>query len=109
LRRIDASQKRIGVDFENCKLVVEGGVEHRVGVYLKREYVFLFSRLNARPHRNRFGGAFAAELRVAHDSADETVVARRNAVMVVEVQLRERGQVDFKFEFVRNARGQFIV
>ena len=71
---------------QDRQLVVQGGVEHAVGVLLIGENPRFFAVADTGPHRKRVVRRRRAELHVAHDAPQQADIRRADAVVVVKVQ-----------------------
>ena len=70
---------------QDGQLVVQGGVEHAVGVLLIGENPRFFAVADTGPHRKRVVRRRRAELHVAHNAAQQADIRRADAVVVVKV------------------------
>lgn len=92
----DLSQQRLGQRLERGQFIHQRGVEHHVTVFLVRENISLLAAAHRLPARDRLRGGVAALARVAHDAADQARVGGGDAVVAIQVDLRQGGDVGSK-------------
>jgi hypothetical protein len=86
-------QQRLGQRLECEQFVHQRGVEHHVTVFLIRENLTLLAAAHRLSARNRLCDRVAALARVAHDAPNQARVGGGDAVMAVEVDLRQGGDI----------------
>ena len=84
------------------KLNVEGRVEHHVGSFLIGEYPLVLGQADVLPLRNGLLGSIGAFVIVADDTAQQSVVARGNPVVVIERDASEGRDIDLVRHVVGN-------
>lgn len=91
---LDFGQQRPGQNGQDGQFIIERGVEHRIRFFLEGEDPGAFAPADVGPHLERACGGMAPIAMVAHQTADQPVVGGRNAVVVVQVQLGQRGNIN---------------
>ena len=92
----------LGMGAEDGKLDVEGGVEHDVGGLLIWEDPLILSLAYVLPLADGLAGGVGSFVIVAHDAAQQSVVAYGYPIVVVEGDAGEGGDVDFVLQMVRD-------
>ena len=105
----DGGEDRLGMIAQDGKLDVEGRVEHHVGILLIWIYPFLFALAYGRPLADCLAGSESSLVVVAYDAAEQTVVACRNPVVVVERDSCECRGLDLVLVLIGNLRGEHRV
>ena len=77
-------QDSLGVIAENGKFYQIGGVEQHVGVLLVRIYPLDFRTPDVRPVRDCFPGGVSSFVIVPYNAPQETVVAGRDAIVLIQ-------------------------
>ena len=90
----------LGMGAEDGKLDVEGGVEHDVGGLLIWEDPLVLSLAYVLPLADGLAGGVGSFVIVAHDAAQQSVVAYGYPIVVVEGDAGEGGDVDFVLQMV---------
>ena len=91
---------------QHGKLNVEGRVEHGVRTLLMREYPFVFCFTDVLPLTDGLTGRVGSFVIVTDDTAQQSVVANGNPVMVIQRDTGQRRDVDFVLQRVVNLLGQ---
>lgn len=96
LVRLDLEQERCREELQYRQLIDHAGVHHHIRGFLVREDVLILSPAYAVPHGDGVLRAVAAGAVVAHDAAEEAAIRRRYAVVVVDIDLGQGGDIDLE-------------
>jgi len=103
------AQQRLDQGFERGELIGQRRVEHHIRVLLVREDVLLLALAHGFPSADGIGGGVATVARVAQDATQHARIGGGDAVVAVQVQLREAGDVDAEAVFVPQLRHELRV
>ena len=93
-----AGEYGLGMIAEHCEFHQIGRVEHYVRIFLIRVYPFIFGGTHLRPLTDGLAGSERAVVVVADDASQQTVVTRRDAVVIVKGDAREGGYEDAELD-----------
>jgi hypothetical protein len=102
----DAGEDGLGIIAQYRELDQVCGIEHHVCILLERKYPFFLRIADVLPLADGLAGRECPFVVVTDDAAQQTVVAGRYPVMVVQGRTRERGDEDAELAVVRDAGGQ---
>ena len=95
--RLDFGEQGARQHGKNGQFVVEGGIEDGVGSFLEGENPCAFAAADVGPHFQGAGGGMSAIAMVADQTANQAVVGGGDAVVVVQVELGQRRNIDVEF------------
>jgi len=105
----DLAQQRFDEGLEDRQLVDQRRVEHHVGVFLEGKDITLLAPADGVPAFDGILGAVAALAGIPDDAADQAGIGGGDAVLVVEVELREGRDIETIGEFGREPGQQVRV
>ena len=94
---VNGAQQGLGVGLQHGQLVRQGRVENRISVFLIGVNIHFFAAAHVSPYVHRIQRAAVAELLIPYHAADNPRVGRRNAVVVVDADLRQYAQGNLIF------------
>ena len=105
----DLLEQRRCVLLQDADLIDMHRVDEDVGFSVVREYVDVLTRPYVRPRLDRLLRRVAAELVVADDTSQHPGVCDRDAVVIVDVQLRQRADIYLELLLVIDLRSELLV
>ena len=94
---------------KHCKFKQQRRIEHHIRILLIREYPFIFAGTHTRPAGDSLTGRISPVIKVADNAAKQTIVCRRNPVMVVQRNSGQCRDINLELLFIRDMRCQFRI
>ena len=95
--------------FQDTQFIGEAAVEHIIGIFLKGEDVLFFAFSYIRPSADGFLCRISPILMISYDSAQEPAICSGDSIVVVDIQLIQRGDIDASFSVLGDGRSKVII
>ena len=99
-------QQRLCLRLNHSQLIKHRRIEHRIGILLEREYPLVLTRPYRRPAMNGFLGRDTSILVIADDAAKQTVVCRRDIIVIVQKNRGQRRSIYSEYLLLRDVGRQ---
>ena len=97
------------INLQNRKLIVQSCVQDSISRILEGEDMKALAPLNAVPHADSLSRSLSTEVCVTDDAADKAVIAGRNTVVIVKIELGKGRKVNLEFEFRLDKGGKPVI